>query len=642
MHTKRSTLPASLVALLLATVLAAAGISIPAQAQEIRASALQQIADLQAEKASRSPALRKADSRLVIEHRMRVDPSFAFFFQAAVPQLRRTLDVRFGGLVLVDVHVDLTADAADESAAELVRAIDDLGGDVESVHTRFGRLRAWIDLDELETLASRPEVRWIRPADVPIVQGGPESRGSRRPHEKMTNTTEGDVAHAADTARATFNVDGTGVTGCAMSDSVDALADVQASGDLPGTVTVLPGQSGNPATSEGTALLEILHDMAPGAALAFATGLGGEAQMAQNILDLRDLGCDVIVDDILYLGEPVFQDGVIAQAVTEVVQDGVAYFTSAGNSGNLSAGEAGVFEDDYAGAALPGPLAGAGNSAHDYGGGDVANEVTMDSPFFFTLQWADPTGGATNDYDLFLLDAALANVIAASTSTQNGTQNPFEIIDTTASDDTGSHLVVVQFAGNDRYFHLNTHRGRLEHGTDGQIFGHPGTPAAITIAAVDVATAAGGVFTGGAANPVEFFSSDGPRRFYFEPDGTPIGAAAGGATTEGLGDLFNEIDKPEFTAADGVSTATPGFNPFFGTSASAPHAAAIAILISEVFPDRIMQEVRNLLRNASLDIEDSGFDFDSGFGIPRADQAFDAPIFSDGFESGNTSAWTNN
>ena len=94
------------------------------------------------------------------------------------------------------------------------------------------------------------------------------------------------------------NVDGSGVRVGAMSDSVDALPDLIASGDLPPDVTVLPGQSGNPGTSEGTALLEIIFDMASGADLFFATGQGGQAQMAQNILDLAAAGCTVIVDDL--------------------------------------------------------------------------------------------------------------------------------------------------------------------------------------------------------------------------------------------------------------------------------------------------------------------------------------------------------
>ena len=611
-----------------------------ALAQDLAPGALEQIEALRAEKLSRSPALQKVDSRLAIEHRRLVDPSFA----AALPQLRRGFERRDDGRILVDLRAEVT----EETALGLEDILRDLGAEVVSSHPRWNRLRAWMDLATLETLAGHSDVRWIRPAGAWIAQGLPSHQPSdpRVPIKdaaitKGANVTEGDVAHGANLARANLNIDGCGVTACAMSDSVEALADLQTSGDLPAGVTVLAGQSGT-GTSEGTALLEIIHDMAPGSDLGFATGLGGEAQMAQNILDLRDVvGCDVIVDDILYLTEPVFQDGIVAQAVNDVVQSGVFYFTSAGNSGNLNDGESGVFEGDYTAGALPAVLTGAGASAHDYGGGDVANEVTTDSPFFFTLQWSDPFDASANDYDLYLLDAALANVLDASTATQNGTQPPLEAIDTTADDDTGNHLVVVQFAGTARHLHLNTHRGRLEHGSDGQIFGHPGAAQAITIAAVDVATAGGGLFTGGAANPVEFFSSDGPRRIFFNADGSPVSALGDGGLAKG-GQTSIERQKPDFAAADGVSTNTPGFNPFFGTSASAPHSAAIAALFKDLFPEAGVQEFYNIFRSSALDIEDLGFDRDSGFGIQtmQPDPASVNPIFSDGFESGDTSSWT--
>ena len=43
-------------------------------------------------------------------------------------------------------------------------------------------------------------------------------------------------------------------------------------------------------------------------------------------------GADIIVDDVGYLTEPFFQDGVIAQAVNAAAKKGVIYFSSAGNS----------------------------------------------------------------------------------------------------------------------------------------------------------------------------------------------------------------------------------------------------------------------------------------------------------------------
>ena len=109
--------------------------------------------------------------------------------------------------------------------------------------------------------------------------------------------SEGDVAEKANVARSTFGVTGAGVKVGVISDSDDHLADSQALADL-GTVTVLSGQSGVPNTGEGTAMLEIVHDLAPGATLYFATGNGGPANFANNIRQLRAAGCDIIVDDL--------------------------------------------------------------------------------------------------------------------------------------------------------------------------------------------------------------------------------------------------------------------------------------------------------------------------------------------------------
>lgn len=581
-----------------------------AESPTLQPRALAEIATLIQAKRARTPAQQKIDSHLLFAlARQRDEP-----WTARLPGLRNPVEPDTVGRVLLDLGA--TVDDA------LLARVEALGGRIVSSHPRFDALRVLLPLNAAETLAAEPAVRWIRQADQRMTQ--------------MTNTTEGDVAHGTDVFRTNFGVDGSGIRVGAMSDSVDALADVQATGDLPPVVTVLPGQDGIPGTSEGTALLEIIHDMAPGADLFFATGNGGQAQMAQNILDLAAAGCDVIVDDVLYLAEGVFQDGVIAQAVDTVASQGVIYFSSAGNSGNLNHGTAGVFEGDYAGTALPGPLVSAGVSAHDFGateGVSNSNEITFDSPFFFTLQWADPLGGATNDYDLFLLDAALSTVLAASTFTQNGSQDPFEFIDTTVDDDLGNRLVVVKFSGDDRFIHLNTHRGQLDVATDGQLFGHPAAEGALAIAAVNVATAGGGQFTGGAANPVEVFSSDGPRRIFFEADGSPISLAEGAPTSV-------VRMKPDLAAADGVSTATPGFNPFFGTSASAPHGAGMSALFKELFPSVSVPNVQDLFRSGALDIEAPGFDRDSGAGILNLEAPAANTIFSDGFESGNTSAWT--
>jgi len=113
--------------------------------------------------------------------------------------------------------------------------------------------------------------------------------------------SEGDKAHGADAARQRFKVTGTGVTVGVLSDGVDSLAASIASGDLPADTRALPGQEGS--GDEGTAMMEIVHDLAPNAHLLFATAFTSEESFADNIRALRAAGADIIVDDVVYFAE---------------------------------------------------------------------------------------------------------------------------------------------------------------------------------------------------------------------------------------------------------------------------------------------------------------------------------------------------
>src|SRR5215510_6024067 len=128
-----------------------------------------------------------------------------------------------------------------------------------------------------------------------------------------SRSSEGDVTHLAFAARQAFGVNGTGIKIGVLSNGVTNLAVSQASGDL-GPVTVLPGQAGT--GDEGTAMLEIIHDLAPGADLYFATATSGIASFANNIRALRNAGCNIIVDDVFYFVETPFQDGQSASVVS--------------------------------------------------------------------------------------------------------------------------------------------------------------------------------------------------------------------------------------------------------------------------------------------------------------------------------------
>jgi hypothetical protein len=664
--------------LLLAAVLVSPALARPATQDrpDIAPEALQQIAALQTAKSQRTPVQQKIDSNLLLAvQQQRGEVGIAS------TQLITGVEVDTAGTTLVDVRADVTDD--------LLAQVRALGGEISYTSVPLRTVVARVPLNAIEQLATSPQVRFVLPhrfgetasqqqqaptstpqesfkvraervrnqvravlqvpaqEPVPPAAIEPQLAGPTKVfipaiiQSRRGNVSQGDTTHRAALARSTFAVTGAGITIGVLSDGVDSLARAQASGDLPAGVRVLPGQAG--AGDEGTAMLEIVHDLAPGAELIFATGFSGIESFADNIRALRAAGADIIVDDIGYFVESPFQlgqaptvisqynGGVVSQAVNDVVANGALYFSSAGNSGNLNDGTSGVWEGNFvSGGATTAPLP-AGSTVHDFVPGtgvqryNVLAEDTTSITLF--LHWSDPLGAASNDYDLYLLDAAGTQVLAASDVTQDGTQDPVEAITGNAGENLrGSRIVVVKYASTDqvRYLHLNTNRGLLQLGTDGQIYGHPAVPAAVGVAATPAgqgATSVPGPFPGAfnSSNVVESFSSDGPRQFFYRENSTPIT----GSVVDGGGTV---VLKPDLTAADGVSTqADPqeAFNPFYGTSAAAPHAAAIAALVQQANPALTPQQVLSAMRSTAIDIEAAGFDRDSGVGIVDAYRAVD-------------------
>ena len=228
-----------------------------------------------------------------------------------------------------------------------------------------------------------------------------------------------------------------------ISDGIDSLGAAQRSQDLP-DVDVPNGGCRRGSGDEGTALLEIVHDVAPGAQLLFA-GPADSFEMVEAVECLTAAGADVIVDDLGFFGEPYFQDGPVAAAVRAAVQAGVSYHSSAGNEAEEH------LEQDF--------VATPGSTLHDFsaGAGDTTNTVVVPAGGRLTciLQWNDPFGGAADDYDLAILDEGL-NVIASSTDVQDGTQDPIEIVEVTnqSGGDALANVVIDRFAGDARHLEL--------------------------------------------------------------------------------------------------------------------------------------------------------------------------------------------
>ena len=308
-----------------------------------------------------------------------------------------------------------------------------------------------------------------------------------------------------------------------------------------------------------------------------------------------------------------------------MVADGAFYFSSAGNEGNLDVGTSGTFEGDFVPMAAASPLP-TGN-VHNFGGGNGFDTITSPGEQVVGLFWADPLGGSNNDYDLYLLNSTGASILGASTNIQNGTQDPVELIGS-ANVINNNRLVVFQHTGAaNRFLHLVLFRGRLAVATAGETHGHSAASGAYTVAATPAATSAGAPTPNGpfpnpftSTNQIEFFSSDGPRHIFFNGDSTAI--TPGNFSSSG-GSVLN---KPDITAADGVSvTGVGGFgSPFYGTSAAAPAAAAVAALVLSAQPTLNASQMRSALTSTAADIMGAGFDRDSGSGIVMALEAINS------------------
>ncbi len=611
---------------------------------EISESAMQEINAILEAKRNRTPEQRKIDSQLLTEIQVFKTEKAAGKSKPESLEDQRTM---------VEIHAQVSD--------ELLELIKNVNGEVVSSSDKEQTILAKMPLEVLEGIAVRGDVKaivqapvaqtnrkqMVRPLmlrDVSLFLPQPELGEPRNIVERLhlqyatprleddtpsanalpvtgPPNSQGDVAHRANEVRETFNAAGKGMKIGVLSDSSRGLDKSQANGNLPADVTILPGQSGIRTdaldSGEGTAMMEIVYDLAPESKLFFASASISSAQFAQNILDLRfKYGCDIIVDDVIWSNESPFQDTSIAQAVNAVTRNGGLYFSSAGNQGNDYDGTATTWEGDFkSGGELP-VLSGSPWDLNDFGEGVISNRIvaaSSTSGAFIRLIWADPWGAAENDYDLFVLDSTLTTVKAASANDQFVFPFPYEGFNNSTIR-TGDRIVVVRYGDSEpRALHLDTAFGTalLALTSEGGTYGHSAAADSYSVAAVNAATARGGAFLGGVGNPVETFSTDGPRRIFFNEDGSPV--TPGNFLFETNGGVART--KPDVAAADGVATSVTGFTSFFGTSAAAPHAAAIAAMLKGAKPEIKNSELRTLLTKSALDIGPKGIDKVSGYGL---------------------------
>jgi hypothetical protein len=326
-----------------------------------------------------------------------------------------------GGLISLDLYAN--------DGASLQRSLTALGA--RNIKSHGPLVSAQVPVSALGQLAALPALRFAIPSLARV-----------RVASQGDVVSQGDVSLGSNTVRATTGLDGAGVTVGVMSDSYQCnpapfvpgaptttAAQDEATQDVPPGVEVLDNGP-CPGSDEGRGMVQLVHDVAPGAAQKFHTAFNSLVDFADGILELQEAGSDVIVDDVIYFAENMFSDGIIAQAADLAVARGAAYFSSAGNQARQS------YESTYRETTVS--INGGGNNngngapfvlpVHDFdpgAGTDTLQKVhvTPDAGgqalVIFSLQWdqpflsstayaqaTDPNGaaprGATGDLDMLI------------------------------------------------------------------------------------------------------------------------------------------------------------------------------------------------------------------------------------------------
>jgi len=412
-------------------------------------------------------------------------------------------------------------------------------------------------------------------------------------------------------ARSAYSVTGSGVTVGVLSDSFNQYVFAHtteatdiSTGDLPGAgnpcgyltpVGVYTTSIYYSSYDEGRAMTQIIHDIAPAAHLRFASAFNGIFEFSDSIQALRNLGSDIIVDDVFYYDDPFFQDGPISVAISDVVASGATYFTLAGNHDMQVGGNpVGSYEAPaYTPAACPLlAVSSFTGTCHNFnlgvGGVNTGSTITVAAAgqVNVILQWAEPWSGVSTDLDFYLIDN-LGNIIVSSANNNpTGTHEPFEYFN--YYNNTGLQRVMRLVinrpgsTGTPRLKYLFTQSSYSFSGVQyavskgsyivgPTVYGHSGASDAISAAAISYST----------NNSPETFTSRGPSTVYFGPVNGNIPASALGSPSV--------RQKPDLAATDGgcttffpyYGTLCPNGYRFTGTSAAGPHGAGVAALMLE-------------------------------------------------------------
>lgn len=451
---------------------------------------------------------------------------------------------------------------------------------------------------------------YFRPQDLCLLNNYANIINFARPVYPAYNNSggvnsQGDNAQASNLVRDSFRliksdgnivpVDGKGIKVGVLSDSYDMALGVPgyaaldiANGELPATVDVLKDNLYK-STDEGRAMMQIIHDVAPGASLAFHTATASPRQFELGFNALKDVGCDIIVDDITFITEPFFGIGRISESVKSYVsQPGKFHYTSAGNIANK--GYQATFNSSSSLPITNFLTPGSTTRAHVFGTNangsqDYLQKISVvPGTYLIVLQWKELVAsqqnqvGATNDLDIYIVDDSGRLLVGNNRVNVNGDPTEIIVFKSTGTGDANILITNTNGATNVPFRYIAFRTTAENNAPNGLNFpeyfgngaptvsGHAMTPESVTVGAVDYRFA---------SNPIaETFSSYGGLL----KDGTnvqiDIYAPDGGntaSTTIGQLATCETCDKDDKLN-------------FYGTSAAAPHAAAAMALLKSALP----------------------------------------------------------
>ena len=492
-------------------------------------------------------------------------------------------------LTVEDSRVLVTFIMVDDASAEAaLAALPTMGGEVTAHYGKW--IDATVPIAQLVEIANLPGVSLVdRPTPVMSFAAGRTAGGVRV--QAGQHVTEG-VARSNAQAWHAAGLVGNGVR-IAILDAFRYADSAILQGELPPSIAIYPPGGGlDDRSDHGTAVAEVVYDMAPGAAYTFASLPRGTCtEMAQYIVGLAQAGHHIISSSVGPLqcgaGDGNRRDDPIAAGASIALNTyGTLFVQAAGNHSQRH------WDGTFANPS--------GSPWHEFAPGDSINLlfgptpqgiIPRGFPMQIHLRWN--SWPVTNqDYDLYLLgwDGANWHLVSASTNAQTGTQPPIESILSVAPFDGYYGVAIHQYSASGGHVLdlINFSSDLLYRVPPRSLVGPATSDSVFAVAAVDVR-----------ALVLEPYSSWGPTH------------GPGGALTGGL-------SQPLIAGFANVDTwirSVQGLPPFDGTSAATPHVSGAAALVWGANACLSAVQVASVLFSRAADSGTPGYDQQYGAGM---------------------------